>query len=279
MIPALRSKPARKAFHYMTEPRLIASFDLSTFAAQLGETDRHRTFKKMVGQVAAAASAHKDFVEAKAAMTELGQRTKHLKIGQSPKAAAAIIMSALFGHAIILYARATSTESAERFGWFGIEKLKPDSRTWHEEISRHRNSVLAHFGKAVDDPDGAAVREAVIFNFFMLDDQELSRIDFNDERVPMRGKLAIKLDILLDEVTLLCRAAYDKRSEAMLRELDRLCEEDPSLMAALFRHPYDPTVFYQGRATSEVMSGMSDSTSHHIRATDVGFIKSLDTFD
>lgn len=74
----------------------------------------------------------------------------------------AIIVEALFVHAIILYCRAVHSSSKSRRSIDIIGALNSSQRLMHKKVTSLRDQVLAHYGRGESQPAGPWVDDRVV---------------------------------------------------------------------------------------------------------------------
>lgn len=138
------------------------TFNLSALADRLSAENR---MLSLVGKIRRSRDLHSLCTDLVMALESLNVFESQLKAPTDPNDHGKLITeSALLNNAIILYVRATKTDSAERGGFDLRSRFNSAEKVIHKELSDIRDKAIAHFGSG-GSYDGEWQAELVILQF------------------------------------------------------------------------------------------------------------------
>jgi hypothetical protein len=216
-----------------------ATFNLSALADRLLAEGRKTDFAM---KIRAAVDAH----SIKADLTLAGEACTTLAfLADQPQAMPANMkdtaQAALLSYAILLYVRATKSNSEARRTYDLRSKLSAEEKQVHAELCDLRDKAVAHFGTggsyvgnwtvevAIADVVGDGVRPAVASRRLVLDRTLLRRARFQISRA---------LEIMGNE--------HGKRMNVLTDAFEAECRADPVFYKEVEQHPFNLAIFLGG---------------------------------
>ena len=224
--------------------RLLATIDLTRLARALQAEVAHPALSKAVGLAAAVGSIRDDLLNASAALKLIKDlaTSEQAEIDPAKRTDITTIVSALFDHAIILYARATTTKG-ERLPLLGTPK-DPDDRALHDEIVRLRNSVVAHFGRGDFLSEGPLYKEAVVLNVFAIGSAQKHQVSVYTQRTSNRADFARRFSALIDRRLVDVMERFGPLQIAVRDRLEEAATADPDLVGRFATLEFDVDAFF-----------------------------------
>lgn len=224
--------------------QLLATIDLTRLARALQLESAHPALSKAVGLASAVGSIRDDLVDAAGGLRLIDQLagSDQAEIDAADRTDVTRIIGALFDHAIILYARATTTQS-DRLPLLGTPK-DPDDRALHDEILRLRNSVVAHFGRGDFLAEGPLYKEAVILNVFAVGAGQKHQVSVYTQRTTNRAGFAQRFTALIDSRLAEVMERFEPLQLAVRDRLEEAASADPSLVGRFAAHEFDVDAFF-----------------------------------
>lgn len=221
----------------------VVQGDMLAYAAYLESSTRHPKLLRLIRLAVSVASAAQDLDAAQAALQLLRDKSGVLlPRGERSDRQEAALLSALVTHAVILYARATETETTDRLRWFGRSSLPVEMRQHHIDVMAVRDRVIAHFGKGAGSPDGAAVFDAFVLN--VEEGGRTHHLSYHDNRAITNSRLLSKLQTLVDWAHEAVHVAFAARDRELNVELKRVATFDNGVARLFNDFPFDAEAFY-----------------------------------
>lgn len=239
--------------------------DLAALARTLGKRRQHPELQKKIKQAISVASAFQDLKAAREALDEL-KNIHSLREGSERVADyESVVGSALFAHAIILYARATDTKPAsdERWKWFGRDMLTEGKRVWHKEVMDYRNQVLAHFGHGEKSSSGPSVKNALVMREPPPDTREIE-FAYIESRAGTKAHITAMVSLLVDETLQIARARYNERLAELYDALNSIAGAEAALPLLAQSHKFDSSEFF-GDLEGVDLNSVKDRSYHFIK--------------
>lgn len=224
--------------------QLLATIDLMRLSHALQAENSHPELVKSVGLAASVGSIRDDLLDAAAGLRLIEKFTgaDQTEADAAEQANASTIVGALFDHAIILYARAT-TPKGERLRLIGTPKGQ-DDRILHDEILRVRSSVVAHFGRGDFSNDGPFYKEAVVLNVFAVGTEQKHQVSVYTQRTANRVHLARRFAALIDRRLVDVMERFEPLQVSVRDSLDEALSTDPGLFSRLAEYEFDVEGFF-----------------------------------
>lgn len=206
-------------------------------------------FKKIAGMIRSLSSAHSIRMDIETAydmihaldVVQPEARSQTNQINWASSASLALINSA-----IVLYARATKSESRHRGGLNFLRDFDTSERETHDLLVKLRDDAIAHFGPGESYDGPAWQREGV---FLSIDDPNDMRVMTASRRVIMQKQLQSRMLRHLHRCLMICERETQKRNAALVEEMNARAEHG-RLFAELKKFEIDLADFFK---TSEAM--------------------------
>jgi hypothetical protein len=216
-------------------------FDLSALALELEATNRHDGFAKLLRRTRSVCSAHEDLASVVDTLSLLERMAETDPLTHSIAGVTStergLLIGAMLTACIVQYARATSVQPIDRWGWFGSDFLNDTERETHDLIVRLRSKEVAHFGYG-ENVDGAPLfREAVIYRPF----SDMRPVGYICARSQNRAALTARFLAVAQTVSREAAVRGTARLKEVYAELDQLLAEDPGFADLIAAHPITDT--------------------------------------
>lgn len=159
-----------------------------------------------------------------------------------------VVTSALFSHAIILYARATETSSNHRRRRFGRKWLRAGDLDVHQEALYLRNDVIAHFGRGAALQDGPVSKEALIWSLIEEPERKM-HLQLYAARASTSVDFLRRLRPLVEHLLLHIRGLAKPAFDAVIEEIGKMASADNNLRPALRTCLFDGKAFFPTEQT------------------------------
>lgn len=231
--------------------QLLGTIDLTSLSRALQAEGVHPELVKAVGLAAAVGSIRDDLLDAAAGLRLIDKFTtsEQSDADTVDRTDASTTVGALFDHAIILYARAT-TPKGERLSLIGTPK-DPDDRALHDEVLRLRSSVVAHFGRGDLLTEGPFYKEAVILNVFAVGTEQKHQVSVYTQRTANRVRFARRLAVLIDHRLADVMERFEPLQISVRNSLDEALANDLDLFGRLAAYEFDIDGFFATKGFAE----------------------------
>jgi hypothetical protein len=157
-----------------------------------------------------------------------------------------ITESALLNNALVLYVRATKTESRERRGFDLRSRFSADEKIAHQELSDLRDHAIAHFGSG-GSYDGEWQAELVILQFSGADSKPgvVTRRQTIDRNLVKRARRQIEAALGL------MRTVYHEKLEEITASLDAAVAADADFYEEVAAHPLNFDLFMKSAEAAD----------------------------
>lgn len=240
----------------MTNSTSHKAIDLVAASADM--SDKNKRLAKIIVQARDAHSAHTDLASAFDMITALPEATEAAGLGSKWANHA---VSALITSAIVLYARATKSNSKHRATLDLLSVFTDDEKEAHEWICNLRNNVLAHYGPG-ETFNGAAWHEEKVL--LPLDRPTDARVLMASRRVAESPEVTAKVKKQIHRAMVLAQQVIEKRDAALISALEAAMQADQEFADFLKGFVVDLESIFEGHPISEtVLNGprLGNSTS------------------
>lgn len=165
-----------------------------------------------------------------------------------------ITESALLNNALVLYVRATKTESEERGGFDLRSRFDDQEKALHRELSDLRDCAIAHYGSG-GTYGGEWQAELVILQFSGED----AKPGVVTRRQTLDPHLARRARVQIERALFLMRQIYHVRLNEVTNELNAAGLADPAFCKEIERHPLNFEIFLK---SSEAANAARASYDH-----------------
>ena len=149
-------------------------------------------------------------------------------------------VGALFFQSLVLYTRATKSQSRHRANAPIVNLYHSEFKQLHRDITEIRDDIFAHFGPGTDHRGGFWSREAVVL---CVNELGLIKISTPSVRTNYRQWAIQGLSNLIDHAYEICLKLRSEREQNLLDQIGQLqnCEE---FLSALRSSEFDPKNFF-----------------------------------
>lgn len=218
------------------------TLNLSALAERLVLEERHRV---LAGKIQRACELHSLSVDLAMALEALDAFDKLLG-GAIEDFDTDALKSALLNNAIILYARATKTDSRIRRPFDVRPRLTDAQKTTHDELVKLRDDAVAHFGSG-GNLAGEWQSSLLVLQF----KDGIGRLGAITKRQTFDGNLAHRLRKQLEVVHEILRAIALEKLDEATEALNVAMIEHPDLVELARRFPVNLDVFFASADAAE----------------------------
>jgi hypothetical protein len=228
----------------MTDP----TFNLSAFAERLFNEKR---MLSLAGKIGRARDLHSLCTDLVMALESLDALEQQLKVPADPDDHQKLITeSALLNNSIILYVRATKTESRERGGFDIRSRFSASEKRVHKEICDLRDHAVAHFGSG-GSYEGDWQAELVILQ--MKGDE--AKVGVVTRRQTVDRNLVERISNQSKHALLILRDVYNERLNDITSEINKAVEADANFYREILPHPLNLDVFLKSTTAADAARG------------------------
>ena len=227
------------------------TFNLSAFADRLFQEKR---MLPLAGRIRRAHDLHSLATDLVMALESLDALNQILMVETHPDDHAKLITeSALLNNALILYVRATKTESDERRGFDLRNQFTATEKIVHKELSDLRDKAIAHFGSG-GSYGGEWQAELAILQF----KGEESRVGVITRRQTVDRNLIHRAREQTDRALALMREAYHARLDELTDTINAATDADPDFYKEIAPHPLNLDLFMKSAAAADAARASFD---------------------
>lgn len=228
------------------------TFNLSAFADRLF---REKRMLPLANRIRRARDLHSLSTDLVMALESLDALEAELAVAADPDDHRKLITeSALLNNALLLYVRATKTESKER-GSFDLRSRFSDAeKIAHQELSDLRDHAIAHFGSG-GSYGGEWQAELVILQFSGADSKPgvVTRRQTVDPSLVKRARRQIETALAL------MRSLYREKLNEITASLNAAVEADAEFYKEIAVHPLNLELFMKSVKAAEVARASFDT--------------------
>lgn len=223
-----------------------ATYNLSALATRLLSEGRKLDLASKIKGVVDSRSIEVDLMIAFEACDALSYSLDHPM--NQPERFRETSEAALMSYIVLLYARATKTDSNERKQYDPRAKFTPEQKDIHKELCDLRDHAVAHFGFG-GSYNGDWVREVAILDVadFAARPATMTRRLVVDRALLSRARVQISTALEL------IRPVCVKRMNYMTEAIDREAARDPDFYKEIHQHPLNAAIFLGGQEQAEQM--------------------------
>lgn len=218
----------------MTSPD--PTYNLSAFADRLFAD---RRMLPLANQIRRARDLHSLSTDLVMALESMDALEAELAVPADPDDHRKLITeSALLNNALVLYVRATKTESRERGGFDLRTRFTSDEKTVHQELSDLRDHAIAHFGSA-GSYGGEWQAELVILQFSGPE----AKVGVATRRQTVDRNLVQRARLQIESALRLMRTVYHEKLSEVTASIEAAAAADPKFSEEIHRHPLNFDLF------------------------------------
>jgi hypothetical protein len=220
------------------------TFNLSALADRLM---RDRRMLPLANKIRRARDLHSLSTDLVMALESLDALDVQLAVGTDPDSHQKLITeSALLNNALLLYVRATKTESEERGGFDLRSRFSEEERLIHKELCDLRDRAIAHFGSG-GTYQGEWQAELVILQF-RGDDAKTGVVTL---RQTIDRNLARRARSQIEAALGLMRGNYYEKLNEVTAEINAAVKLDPKFYNEIALHPLNLELFMKSADAAE----------------------------
>lgn len=228
------------------------TFNLSALADRLFDENRMLTF---AGKIRRSRDLHSLCTDLVMGLESLGALEEQLAIPTDPNDHIKLITeSALLNNAIILYVRATKTDSDERGGFDLRSRFNDAQRAIHKELTDLRDKAIAHFGSG-GSYGGEWQAELVILQIRGAE----ARPGVVTRRQTIDRKLLQRMHPQIETALTLLREVYHEKLHEMTDEINKAVRNDPDFHKEIEPHPLNLDVFMKSSDAEDAARASFDT--------------------
>ncbi len=220
------------------------TFNLSALADRLF---REKRMLPLAGKIRRARDLHSLSTDLLMALESLDALDVQLKVDTDPDDHQKLITeSALLNNALVLYVRATKTESQERGGFDLRPRFSTEEKAVHRELSDLRDSAIAHFGSG-GSYEGEWQAELVILQFSGEDAKPgvVTRRQTVDRNLVRRARSQVEVALAL------MRGIYHERLNEITEEINAAVVADAEFYKEISVHPLNLELFMKSEVAAD----------------------------
>ena len=230
------------------------TFNLSALADRLC---REKRMMPLVSKIRRSRDMHSLSTDLVMALESLDALDALLTIHSDPNDHSKLITeSALLNNAVVLYVRATKTESQERGGFDLRSRFNEVEKLVHKELSDLRDAAIAHFGSG-GTYKGEWQAELVILQFSGED----AKPGVATRRQTVDRNLAHRARAQIERALYLMRQLYHERLAEVTDEINRAVAADPDFYKEVARHPLNFDLFLKSTEAADAARASFNSGS------------------
>ena len=220
------------------------TFNLSALADRLY---REKRMMPLVSKIRRSRDMHSLSTDLVMALESLDALEALLTIHTDPNDHSKLITeSALLNNAVVLYVRATKTESQERGGFDLRSRFNEVEKLVHKELSDLRDAAIAHFGSG-GSYKGEWQAELVILQFSGED----AKPGVATRRQTVDRNLAHRARAQIERALCLMRQLYHERLAEVTDEINRAVAADPYFYKEVAQHPLNFDLFLKSTEAAD----------------------------
>lgn len=220
------------------------TFNLSALADRLFA---ERRLLPLAGKIQRARDLHSLTADLEMALESLDALKLQSERHEDPQdLSSAVTASALLNNALILYARATKTESDVRRGCDLRSRFTEAEKLVHKELCDLRDDAIAHFG-AGGSYSGEWQAEVVILQF----SGSAAKPGVATRRMALDRKLVARAREQIVVARALLRKLSLEHLEEVTDEINRVAIEDPEFHREIEQHPLNLDIFLGSQSAGE----------------------------
>ncbi len=239
----------------MVERNMPDSYDLTALSERLFAEGRLQPLAGKIQRAQDLASLHADLIMASECLDAL--EVLMAQSAADDDFAKNITGVSLLSNAVILYARATKTESDERRGFDLRSRFSPEEKVVHQELCDLRDKAIAHFGSG-GSYTGEWKVERVVLD---VTDAADARVAVATRRKTVDKKLAGRARAQIEVARAFIRELSGEQINDVTEELNKVAAEDIEVINKdLRRHPINlPVVLTSPEAAANARAARSQS--------------------
>jgi len=220
------------------------TYNLSAFADRLF---REKRLLPLAGKIRRARDLHSLATDLVMAVESLNSLDVLLALPTDPDDHDKLITeSALLNNALILYVRATKTDSRERDGFDLRARFDEAQKLVHKELCDLRDSAIAHFGSG-GDYGGEWQAELVILQFQGSEAKPAIATRRQTVDRNLAGRARQQIEVALEMMRALSREKLDEVTLA----LNEAAAADPKFSEEVWVHPLNFDLFMKSEAAAD----------------------------
>lgn len=219
-------------------------FNLSALADRLF---REKRMMPLVGRIRRSRDLHSLSTDLVMALESLDALDELLAVQTDPDDHSKLITeSALLNNAIVLYVRATKTESEERGGFDLRSRFDGAEKLVHKELSDLRDAAIAHFGSG-GTYGGEWQAELVILQFSGED----AKPGVATRRQTVDRNLARRAHAQIERALFLMRQIYYEKLAEVTEEINQAVANSPDFYKEIALHPLNFDLFMKSTEAAD----------------------------
>ena len=215
-------------------------FDITSFLEANNDNHKYLQLSKLARQAASMSSIRNDIVKANGLIEyskKLHARLRESSNGKPVEGDEPLIAHAIFVDALLLYTRATHSQSRARNKLDVFKSFDTETLEYYRCLTQLRDNFFAHYSK----PAGWEHDRVV----YALDAaNERAALSFPHEAYYVKADDAQKLEAVLAAATLVIDKRYDHAARKLSDEIVRISEAVPTFAKQLNIHRFIPEHFF-----------------------------------
>jgi hypothetical protein len=228
------------------------TFNLSGFADRMFSEKR---LLPLAGRIRRARDLHSLTTDLVMALESLDALDEELRVEAEPDDHRKLITeSALLNNALVLYVRATKTESQERGGFDLRPRFTEAEKVVHQELSDLRDHAIAHFGSG-GSYGGEWQAELVILQFKGTE----ARLGVITRRQTVDRNLVRRARVQVEVALRLLREVYHEKLAEVTSAIEAEVAKDPEFYREIAPHPLNLDLFMKSSDAADAARASFDS--------------------
>ncbi|EPR17739.1 hypothetical protein M527_15510 [Sphingobium indicum IP26] len=224
------------------------TYNLSAFADRLFA---EKQLLPLANQIRRARDLHSLSTDLVMAMESIDALEAELTVAADPDDHRKLITeSALLNNALVLYVRATKTESKERGGFDLRARFGDEEKVVHKELSDLRDSAIAHFGSG-GSYGGEWQAELVILQFSGAE----AKVGVVTRRQTVDRNLVRRARQQIETALNLMRAVYYEKLAEITASIEAEAAADAEFSEEIHRHPLNLDLFMKSADAADAARG------------------------